>query len=60
MKTTGKHNRLKYGVMFGNPGRRKTVEWYDTEFRRNLHADALKRLGYHVRKISGKVSRRTV
>jgi len=40
-----------FGFLFGNPKRRKTrVGGYTSEFKRNLDADAYKRMGFRVRK----------
>ena len=44
----------RYGIMLGNKGRRKTVEYFSTPFARNSAAAAYKALGFRVRTIGTK------
>lgn len=44
----------KFGLLFGNKGRRKKVEYHDTEFGRNMSAAAHTSAGYRVRKFKVK------
>ena len=43
---------MKYGYLYGNPGRRKMRSvWYDSAFARNLNMAADKANGFKVRPI---------
>lgn len=44
----------KHGLMFGNKGRRKKVEFFTDKFYRNSVAASLKGAGFRVRKFERK------
>lgn len=44
----------KHGVMYGVKKRRKRVQYFASEFERNMNAKVLSDLGYRVRKLKPK------
>lgn len=46
----------KFGLMFGNKGRRKKVEFFSDELYRNMTAASFKAAGFRVRKFTRKAA----
>lgn len=46
----------RFGIMYGNKGRRKMRSLFDDEFTRNMHAAANKAMGFRVRKFTRKAA----